>query len=118
LTPDHFPQEAGLEDGWIHYDKGCYLGQETIARLHHLGHVNRHLRGLLIEGSAAPDVGSALCVDGKQVGSVTSAAFSPRLQRPIALGYVRRQHAEPRTRVEVGSDATRAVAHVCALPMP
>src|SRR4029453_3670581 len=57
IDGEHFPMETGLEAGWISYSKGCYLGQETISRLHHLGHVNRHLRGLLLEGGDLPPQG-------------------------------------------------------------
>jgi len=86
------PQEANLEElHAISYTKGCYTGQETVARVHFRGHVNRHLRGLR---SAAPDppVQRAVLHDatGKEVGDVRSAATSPRLGA-IAIGMVRRE---------------------------
>lgn len=108
ITPDHFPQEAGLDAGWISYAKGCYLGQETIARIHHLGHVNWSLCGLLFDDdSARPTAGATVHVGDKVIGSVTSAAYSITLDRPIALAYVRREHAEPGTEVVVASVQAR-----------
>lgn len=117
ITSNRLPQEVGLEEGWISYSKGCYLGQETIARLHHLGHVNRHLRGLRVQGDACPQRGSVLRAGGKGVGAITSAALSPRFGQPVALAYVRRAHADPGERVEVVSGPTAAPAEVVALPM-
>ena len=121
ITTERFPQEAGLEAGWISYTKGCFLGQETIARLHHLGHVNRHLRGVRLEAGAAntasdplPPPQASLVVDGKEVGTVTSAVHSLGLGVPIALGYVRRDFALPGTAVLVGSASHPG--HIVALP--
>jgi aminomethyltransferase len=107
LTPEYFPMEAGLEAGWISYTKGCYLGQETISRLHHLGHVNRHLRGLLPEGEIAR--GTTLAAGDKRAGIVTSAVHSPALDRPIALGYVHRDFAAAGTMLAADAVATRVV---------
>jgi folate-binding protein YgfZ len=86
------PQEANLEElHAISYTKGCYTGQETVARVHFRGHVNRHLRGLR-SASPEPPVMHAGLFDatGKQVGDVRSTAASPRLGG-IALGMVRRE---------------------------
>ena len=104
LTEDVIPLEAGLMDRAISTTKGCYTGQEVIIRILHRGHVNRHLRGLrLVSGAAA--AGQELfhpeIRPGKPVGTVTSAASSPRLGA-IALGYVRRE-IEPGATVHVGS---------------
>jgi folate-binding protein YgfZ len=93
------PQEAGLEARAISYTKGCYIGQETVERIHSRGHVNRKLVGLLLAGDAPPAPGAKLSAEGKEVGWVTSAAHSPTLGRPIALGYVRREYLGPGTRV-------------------
>ena len=90
LTGSELPQEALLEDA-VDYEKGCYLGQETVARLHYRGHVNRLLVGLRFS-SMVPS-GASLWKD-REVGRVTSAVVSPR-HGPIGLGYVRRQHAAP-----------------------
>jgi folate-binding protein YgfZ len=86
------PQEANLEElHAISYTKGCYTGQETVARVHFRGHVNRHLRGLRTADTEPPTGGATLFdATGKQVGDVRSAAASPRLGG-IALGMVRRE---------------------------
>lgn len=87
VTEDNLPQESRL-DRALHFDKGCYLGQETIARLHFRGHVTKCLVGLKIDSKNPPATGSRIIHDGKQVGLITSAVFSPRLKSPLALGYV------------------------------
>lgn len=86
------PQEANLEElHAISYTKGCYTGQETVARVHFRGHVNRHLRGLRTASAEPPATGAALFdATGKQVGDVRSTAASPRLGG-VALGMVRRE---------------------------
>ena len=87
------PQEANLDElNAISYTKGCYIGQEVVARVHFRGHVNRHLRGLRSAG-AAPPTGAQLIDDtGNHVGDVRSAVQSPRLGG-IAIGMVRREVA-------------------------
>ena len=91
LTEDVIPLEAGLRQSAISESKGCYTGQEVIIRILHRGHVNRHLRGLLLgDGGMAGD-GEIQNKDGKVVGRVTSVTQSPLLQQAIALGYVRRE---------------------------
>jgi folate-binding protein YgfZ len=93
LTEDVIPLEAGLRHAAISETKGCYTGQEVIIRILHRGHVNRHLRGLLLGTADVPAVGAQLTrgSDGKAVGVITSATFSPMLRQAIALGYVRRE---------------------------
>jgi folate-binding protein YgfZ len=95
LTEDVIPLEAGLRSVAISETKGCYTGQEVIIRILHRGHVNRHLRGLLMGDVALPESGSEImrAADGKVVGKLTSACSSPLLQQTIALGYVRREVA-------------------------
>lgn len=116
LTPEYFPMEAGLETGWISYTKGCYLGQETISRLHHLGHVNRLLRGILPDDDATPAIGATLHSASKRAGSVTSVTRSPALGRTVALGYVHRDFAEPGTRLTIETPSGVISARVAALP--
>jgi folate-binding protein YgfZ len=102
LTEDVIPLEAGLRQAAISETKGCYTGQEVIIRILHRGHVNRHLRGLLLgDGEIAGD-GEITNADGKVVGKVTSVCASPMLQQAIALAYVRREVA-PGATVNVGS---------------
>ncbi len=92
--------EANLDDA-ISYTKGCYLGQEIIIRIKHRGHVAKKLTGLTFEKSV--DAGTAITSDdGKEIGRVTSATYSPKLESPIALGYVRHEYLAPGTTVKAG----------------
>jgi folate-binding protein YgfZ len=83
------PQEAGLNERAVSFTKGCYVGQETVARLHYRGKPNRHLRGLRL-GADAAATGDELTFEGRAVGRVGSVAVSPRFG-PIALALVRRE---------------------------
>jgi folate-binding protein YgfZ len=107
--PDSMPAEAGLEDRAISFTKGCYPGQEPVARLHYRGHANRGIRGLELL-SELPEPGAPVAEDGREVGRVTSIAQSPRFGA-IGLGVLRREVEDGAT-VEVGGG--RAV--VRALP--
>jgi tRNA-modifying protein YgfZ len=110
MSEDNLPGEIGLEERAVSFTKGCYVGQEPVARMHHRGHPNRHLRGLRLSAPAEP--GAALTAEGREVGAVTSAVVSPALG-PIALGIVRRE-VEPGAEVEVGPAG--APARVTELP--
>jgi len=101
---------------WVSYTKGCYIGQEVVVRIRDRGHVNRHLRGLILDGEAPASPGAAVLAGGDEIGKVTSATFSFGLKRPIALAYVRRQHADPGTAVQVRTEAGTVPAKVSALP--
>ena len=109
------PEVAGFER-LVSYTKGCYIGQEVVVRIRDRGHVNRYLRGLVLEGETVPARDSAVTIDGVDVGRVTSAAWSFGLKRPIALAYIRRQHAEPGTSVAVQIEGRGVPATVSALP--
>lgn len=87
--------------------KGCYLGQEVVARGTARGHVNRRLVGLTFEGPA-PAVGAPLAHDGREVGHVTSVAFAFGLGTTAGLGFVRREHWDAGTELLVDGGATRA----------
>jgi folate-binding protein YgfZ len=102
------PQEAGLNDRAVSFTKGCYVGQETVARLFYRGKPNRHLRGLRASAPLSP--GTALTYEGRPAGAVASAAVSPRLG-PIALGFVRRE-----VPLEARVSAGTAEAEVVELP--
>jgi folate-binding protein YgfZ len=104
------PQEAGLNERAVSFTKGCYVGQETVARLHYRGRPNRHLRGLLLSAAAA--TGEELRLGERSVGRVGSSAISPDFG-PIALALVRRE-AEPGATVSVGENGVTAT--VTALP--
>jgi tRNA-modifying protein YgfZ len=98
------PQEAGLNSRAVSFTKGCYVGQEPVARMHYKGHPNRHLRGLRL--SASTETGVQVVAGGKEVGRVTSTALSPALG-PIALALIRREVA-PGADVSIGSDGLSA----------
>jgi folate-binding protein YgfZ len=98
------PAEAGLEKRAVNFEKGCYIGQETVARLHYKGKPNRHLRGLKLGGPASH--GDVLMFGEKQVGEVGTACISPA-HGPIALAVVRRE-AEPGSTVAVGQGGESA----------
>src|SRR5215213_4503150 len=98
LDDSVIPQEAGLNDRAVSFTKGCYVGQETVARLHYKGKPNRHLRGLQL--SAPAQAGEAIALGDREVGSVGTAVLSPA-HGPIALAIVRRE-AEAGAKVAVG----------------
>jgi folate-binding Fe-S cluster repair protein YgfZ len=98
------PAEAGIVAAAVNFEKGCYIGQETVARLHYKGKPNRHLRGLRLSAPALP--GDALLLGEKEVGRVGGSCVSP-LHGPIALAIVRRE-AEPGAELAVGEDGVTA----------
>jgi len=104
------PAEASIVEDAVSFTKGCYIGQETVARLHYKGRPNRHLRGLKLSAAATP--GAALRLGEKEVGTLGGAVVSPALG-PIGLAIVRRE-AEPGTELTVGEDGV--TAEVVALP--
>jgi folate-binding protein YgfZ len=113
LTDDVIAEEAGLLGSHVHLDKGCYPGQETVARVHNLGQVQRRLAGLAFEGGELPALGTALVTeDGRRAGQVRSAVLHPDLG-VVALAYVRRV-VPAGSRVLAGPLAARVVE----LPFP
>jgi len=110
LDSNTIPQEAGLNERAVSFTKGCYVGQETVARLHYRGKPNRHLRGLRL--SAPADCGEELRLAERSVGRLGSSVVSPKLG-PIALALVRRE-AEPGATVSVGERGVSAL--VAELP--
>ncbi len=105
------PQEAGLNERAVSFTKGCYVGQETVARLYYRGKPNRQLRGLRLSGPA--EAGEELGFEGRVIGRVTSVATSPRFGQ-IALGFVRRE-APVGCTVSVGAGG-ELTAEVIELP--
>ena len=115
MSTDTIPLEAGIEDRAISMSKGCYPGQEVIVRVLHRGggRVAKKLVGMVFPaGAVVPAVGEKVRAGDREIGSITSAVTSPRLARPIALGYVHRDFVAPGTRVSVGG----AEAEISALP--
>jgi len=105
---DTIPQEAGLNERAVSFTKGCYVGQETVARLHYKGKPNRHLRGLRL--SAAMPPGTPLTLGEREVGALGSSVVSPR-HGPIGLALIRRE-ASPGDELAAGA----ATATVVELP--
>ena len=120
MTEETIPVEAGIEHRAIDYEKGCYTGQEVIIRIRHRGHVNKHLRGILLGEAEVPEGGTELYSfrgaaaapsgvgsespggEGwKKIGWITSACRSPHFGQTIALGFVKRE-VEPGGEVRLG----------------
>ena len=99
------PQEAGLNERAVSFTKGCYVGQETVARLHYRGKPNRHLRGLGLSAPVEP--GAELRLGERVVGHLTSAVLSPA-NGPIGLALIRRE-AEPGTTLTLGDSEAHAI---------
>jgi folate-binding protein YgfZ len=105
--------EASLPDTYS-LTKGCYLGQEVVARIIYRGHVNRSIVGFRFADARVPPVGAGVLVGDRPVGRITSAVFSPALGVAVALGLLRREHQEPGTRVEVRADDARSTVSLAA----
>jgi folate-binding protein YgfZ len=106
MDSETMPQEAGINERAVSFTKGCYVGQETVARLHYKGKPNRHLRGLRLSEPA--ERGTDVVLGERAVGRVASTCVSPRFG-PIALALLRRE-AEPGTTVDVGGRSAEVVA--------
>jgi folate-binding protein YgfZ len=106
-----------VSDDAVSFTKGCYVGQEIIARIHWRGHVAKKLAGLMFDeqGDVKRD-DKIRTTDGKEIGRLTSPAFSPRLNRLIALGYIKYDHLAPETPVRVSSGDAELAAHVTRIP--
>ncbi|MBI3551660.1 MAG: folate-binding protein YgfZ [Elusimicrobia bacterium] len=115
MGEDTIPLEARLEDA-ISFDKGCYMGQETISRVHNLGHLNKVLVQLKVTAAELPAAGSAVLAEGKEVGKVTSAAVSPNFGGILALATVRLEHSKPGTVLGVASGRGSHRAQVVSSP--
>jgi folate-binding protein YgfZ len=104
MGAETMPAEAGIVEDAVSFTKGCYIGQETVARLHYKGRPNRHLRGLRLSAPAEP--GAALLLGEKEVGRLGSAGVSPAFGA-IGLAILRRE-AEPGAELSVGEDGVTA----------
>ncbi len=89
LTDSTIPQEGVDVTTAVDFDKGCYLGQELVARIDSRGHVNRHLAGIVFAGSELPLPGGDVVHEGKSAGVLSSVGFSTGLDTPIAIGMIR-----------------------------
>lgn len=110
--------EAGIESRAISSSKGCYIGQEVIARIRTYGQVAKSLRGLRLPDTlkALPKRGDKLFQGDKEAGYVTSAVASPAFHSNLALGYVRREYNEPGAELTLRTAAGDCTARVVALP--
>src|SRR5256714_135588 len=112
--------EVGDEAEAGSFTKGCYTGQEIIARIHWRGHVAKRLAGLVFDREAEPPTDARIksCAEDREVGRITSTGFSPRLRRQIALGLVKYDHLAHGTEVRnFNGDSELCAAHVAGLPL-
>lgn len=112
IPPKALPQELGRDGRAICFTKGCYLGQETVARLDALGHVNRRLVGVVTTNAAPPEVHADVMLDGAAVGTITSACRSPTLGTGLGLAIV---HVRA---LAAGAAPTLVGAAVRLVPLP
>ena len=118
MDETNIPLECGIESRAIVYNKGCYIGQEVINRIHSVGHVTRELRGLRLatDLESLPKKGDKLFHAGKEIGYVTSAVKSPTLNTNIALGYVRREANQIGNDLTLRTAAGESPAKIVELP--
>ncbi len=119
MDADTIPLEAGIEARAISFSKGCYVGQEVIVRVVHRGggRVARRLVGLTIAGTCVPVARAAVKAERGEVGRVTSAAWSPRLRKAVALAYVHRDFTPAGTLLQVACEGSETPAEVGAFPL-
>lgn len=115
LTDTVIPLEAELEYA-INFEKGCYIGQEIVARMKYRGHPNRLLRGIEMQTEQLPQQNATVFSGDKKVGWITSATYSPTLQKPIALGYVRMAVTAAGSPVQIETPTGRIDGTVVTLP--
>lgn len=106
------PLECGLENT-ISYTKGCYVGQDIIARIHNMGRPPRVLRGLILEGESLPEHGASVFHEQIEVGKVLSVVWSERLGKPLATTSIRVKYSNGGTPVTIKGH----LAYVCSLPL-
>jgi folate-binding protein YgfZ len=115
FNEDNLLLEVGLDHA-VSFNKGCYLGQEVVERIRSRGHVNRKLCGLSLDGQTPAETGDLIHVEGKEIGRITSSVVSPRLKRPIALGYLQKDLWNAGTAVTISRLGAQIRAVVTALP--
>jgi aminomethyltransferase len=116
LNEEIVPPEANLEEKAFSLSKGCYPGQEVVARMDTYGNVRRHLVGLILQNQTVPPTGSKLFSGDREVGWISSAAFSPQRNAVLAFGFPLRDFSSPGTALTVEMAGTRHPATVHALP--
>lgn len=118
MDETNLPQECGIESRALNYHKGCYIGQEVLNRIHTIGHVNRQLCGMELEGDfeALPQKGDRLFVGDREAGALSSVTRSPKWKRTVGLGYVRREFSGIGTGLTLRRREKESVARVVGLP--
>jgi folate-binding protein YgfZ len=117
VTETNVVLEAGREDASVSYTKGCYIGQEIIARIHWRGHVAKRLAGLLLADARELEAGAKVrSLDGKEIGRITSDVFSTQLNQRIALAILKYDYLQAGTPVSVVSGEEERAAQVAELP--
>jgi folate-binding protein YgfZ len=112
---ENFPQETGAGEA-VSFTKGCYLGQEVVARIHYRGGVQRALKGLIFAAGKGPRPGTRLFHDGREVGAATTVVESIALGRPAGLAIVHRRAAAPGTRLELEGGGQAEVRDLPLVP--
>src|SRR3989454_2960783 len=105
-----------IGEAGISYEKGCYIGQEVVAKVKYIGHVNRRFVGLTLSSKHLPELKSPVRKAGREVGYLTTTLFSPGLNKPIALGFVSRTAYAPGSEVEIVSNERALPAVIVELP--
>jgi folate-binding protein YgfZ len=118
MDENNLPPEAGIDSRAVSYTKGCYIGQEVIARIRTYGHVTKTLRGLRLANDleALPQKGDKLFHGDKEAGFVTSALTSPFLKANLALGYVRREHSPSNSELTLRTAQGDSPVKIVTLP--
>jgi folate-binding protein YgfZ len=112
----HLPLEFGLSKA-ISLNKGCYRGQEIIARVTYRGHLKRKLGAVVLLHGEPPKQGSEILAGREKVGEITSSAYSPRLQKPLALALLKIDFLNPGSMVEVVGTQGTSPAEIIGLPL-
>lgn len=115
LTDSVIPLEAEL-DYAIDFEKGCYIGQEIVARMKYRGHPNRLLRGIEIHSDEIIPINTKIYDGDKEIGWVTSSTYSPSLEKQIALGYVRMAYTDPGSIIQLEGSEGRITGTIAVLP--
>ncbi len=116
MTDRNLPMEMGI-DAAVSLTKGCYRGQEIVARITYRAHLDRKLGAVAVEGSIVPQSGAEVQSDNAKIGTVTSAIQSPRLGRPLALAILKSAYLQPGTRVRVACGSEMVPGEVLGLPL-
>jgi len=116
LNEEIVPPEANLEDKAFSLSKGCYPGQEVVARMDTYGNVRRHLVGLVLKDASIPPNGAKLFSGDREVGWISSAVYSPQMNKVIAFGFPLRDFSKPNTALLIEIDGKKHDATVHALP--